>query len=210
MSDRTHRTMHPSLSQVTMLLHAAANGDSRASNELLPIVYEELRKLAHSNMQGEAKAGAGHTLQPTALVHEAFLRLVGNEANSWNSRGHFFGAAALAMRRILVERARARNAKKRGGGNVKVELREDAVAADIDDGAMGDARATELIALDGALEKLKELDERAAQIVMLRYFAGLSVEQTAAAMDLSPATIKKSWSFARAWLGHEISRGATE
>lgn len=205
-----HGTVHPSLSQVTILLQAAANGDPRASNELLPLVYEELRKLAHSNMQGEAKAGAGHTLQPTALVHEAFLRLVGNESNSWNSRGHFFGAAALAMRRILVERARARNAKKRGGGNVKLELREDAVAADMDDGAMGDARAAELIALDGALEKLKELDERAAQIVMLRYFAGLSVEQTAAAMDLSPATIKKSWAFARAWLGHEISKGAAE
>ncbi len=209
-SDNQQGTIHPSLSQVTILLQAAASGDPQASNELLPIVYEELRKLAHSNMQGEAKAGAGHTLQPTALVHEAFLRLVGSESNSWNSRGHFFGAAALSMRRILVERARARNAKKRGGGNLRIELREDAVAADPDDEALGDARAAELIALDSALDKLKELDERAARIVMLRYFAGMSVEQTAAAMDLSPATIKKSWAFARAWLGHEISKGGKE
>lgn len=200
----------PTLSHVTLLLQQAASGDPRASDQLLPLVYDELRKLAHANMQGEAKGGAGHTLQPTALVHEAFMRLVGGSSNDWNSRGHFFGAAALAMRRILVERARARHALKRGGGNVRVELREDAVAAEIDHGADGDARATELLALDAALEKLKGLDERAAQVVMLRYFAGLSVEQTASAMGLSPATIKKSWAFARAWLGHEIAQRSIE
>ena len=188
------------------MLQAAANGDPRASEELLPLVYDELRKLAHSNMNAQSGRGAGNTLQPTALVHEAFLRLVGTDGSGWNSRGHFFGAAAQAMRRILIDRARARNAKKRGGEQVRVELRDDAVAADPTEDSSGDQRAVELLAMDAALNKLKELDERASQIVMLRYFAGLTVEQTAEAMGLSPATIKKSWMFARAWLGREISR----
>lgn len=200
----------PSSDHVTVLLRAVAQGDPRASDQLLPLVYEELRKLAHSNMHREAGGGAGQTLQPTALVHEAFLRLVGTDSQGWNSRGHFFGAAALAMRRILVERARARNAIKRGGERVKVELREDAVAIDPDVGMMGDERSAELLALDKALDKLKELDDRAAQIVMLRYFAGLSIEQTADAIGLSPATVKKSWAFARAWLGRQIATEQAE
>lgn len=187
---------------VTLLLEAAASGDSRASAELLPLVYAELRKLAQSNMQKES--AAHNTLQPTALVHEAYMRLVGND-QSWNGRGHFFGAAALAMRRILIERARARHSQKRGGHRPRVELQDDAVAYDAGAAGVDDARSDELVALDGALERLQTLDERAAQIVMLRYFAGLSIEQTAAALDLSPATVKKSWAFARAWLNREIA-----
>jgi RNA polymerase sigma factor (TIGR02999 family) len=193
---------------VTLLLQAAASGDPRASSELLPLVYEELRKLAQANMGREMGGGAGQTLQPTALVHEAFLRLVGGESEAakqgWNSRGHFFGAAALAMRRILVERARARNAQKRGGGLARVELREDAVVTDPGEGPGSDQHAAQLIALDAALARLETLDERAGRVVMLRYFAGLSIEQTAVAMGISEATVKKSWVFARAWLNREI------
>ncbi len=195
----THDPRH-----VTVLIHAAAAGDAKASSDLLPIVYDELRRLAQSNMGREAKQGAGHTLQPTALVHEAYMRLVGENdpaIASWQNRAHFFGAAALAMRRILIERARARQTQKRGGGVARVELHDDAVAAEA---TAGDA-TDEILAMDEALRKLEALDERAGRIVMLRYFAGLSIEQTAAAMDLSTATVKKSWAFARAWLSREIS-----
>ncbi len=200
---------------VTVLLQAAAAGDPKASTELLPLIYAELRKLATVNMQREMDAGAGHTLQPTALVHEAYLRLVGGESGggdkqSWNGRGHFFGAAAQAMRRILIERARARNAQKRGGDRDRVELREDAVATDPGEGPGSDAHAAQLLALDQALDQLQALDDRAAQVVMLRYFTGLSIEQTAAALDISPATVKKSWAFARAWLNRAIGASLAE
>ena len=199
--------------QVTAILDRATGGDRAASEELLPLVYAELRRLAQANMAKEAGRGAGQTLQPTALVHEAYLRLLGpGSANGaepqWNSRGHFFGAAALAMRRILIERARSRNTAKRGGSVVKVEIDDQAVA--VEDGPESIARSTELLALDSALVELEQLDPRAAQVVMLRYFAGLSVEQTASALDLSPATVKKSWSFARAWLNKHIARQSTD
>ena len=212
MSDR-HMPDSTARAHVTAILDRAAGGDRAASEELLPLVYAELRRLAQANMSKEAGKGAGQTLQPTALVHEAYLRLLGPSGTDgsepqWNSRGHFFGAAALAMRRILIERARARNAAKRGGAVVKVEIDEDAVATE--DGAESVARSTELLALDAALIELERLDERAAQVVMLRYFAGLSVEQTAAALDLSPATVKKSWAFARAWLNQHIARQGAE
>jgi RNA polymerase sigma factor (TIGR02999 family) len=203
-SQVTHDPRH-----VTVLIHAAAKGDARASSELLPIIYDELRRLAQANMGREARAGAGQTLQPTALVHEAYMRLVGENDPadpSWQSRAHFFGAAALAMRRILIERARARQTHKRGGGIARVELHDDAIAAD----ATQDGACDEIIALDDALKKLELLDERTARIVMLRYFAGLSIEQTASAMELSPATVKKSWSFARAWLSREISAAVSK
>jgi RNA polymerase sigma factor (TIGR02999 family) len=212
------RDHHPAtVHHVTVLLQAAAAGDARASSELLPLVYDELRRLADSNMRREADRGAGHTLQPTALVHEAYLRLVGDVSPSaqgpnvqgWNGRGHFFGAAAQAMRRILIERARARNAQKRGGGAARVELRDDAVATTAGGVELDDAKADEIIALDRALDRLSALDERSARVVMLRYFAGLTVEQTAAAMDLSPATVKKCWVFARAWLNREIGSSTT-
>lgn len=209
MTTQPHNSPDPP-AQVTILLRAAAGGDDKASEKLLPLVYDELRKLAHANMKREMQAAAGHTLQPTALVHEAYVRLVGNGEEAWSGRGHFFGAAAQAMRRILVERARARHAKKRGGDQARVVLHDDAVAFDPADDTLSDDRAAELVSLDRALEQLKSLDERAAQIVMLRYFAGLSVEQTAAATGLSPATVKKSWAFARAWLGREIAQGLAE
>lgn len=209
-------SMADAQAHVTVLLEAAASGDPKASAELLPLIYAELRKLATANMQKEIGGGAGHTLQPTALVHEAYLRLVGggtkgdDDKQSWNGRGHFFGAAAQAMRRILIERARARNAQKRGGDRTRVELREDAVATDPGEGPGSDAHAAQIVALDKALDQLQALDERAAQVVMLRYFTGLSIEQTAAALDISPATVKKSWAFARAWLNRAIGASLAE
>lgn len=179
-----------------MLLHALGEGDNAASEKLLPLVYEELRRLAQARMSKEAP---GQTLQPTALVHEAYMRLVGTPEKpaKWDGRGHFFGAAALAMRRILVERARHRDRLKHGGGRERVELRDEAAAINPD--------ATNLIALDEAMTKLEKADKRKHEVVMLRYFAGLSIEETAAAMDLSPATIKNEWMFARAWLHRELN-----
>ncbi len=190
---------------ITLLIDNAAKGDSHAAAELLPLIYDELRKLATSNMSNEAGRGAGHTLQPTALVHEAYMRLLGPEGvdnGMWNSRGHFFGAAAIAMRRILIERARARGSIKRGGDRTRVDLDDNAVAATPDDSAKSD----ELLALDEALTRLESLDARKARVVMLRYFAGLSIEQTAAALDVSLATVKTDWAFARAWLSREIEK----
>lgn len=182
--------------QVTMLLQAMERGDRRAAEELLPMVYDELRDLASARLAGER---VGQTLQATALVHEAYLRIVGEPAErKWDSRGHFFAAAAIAMRRILVERARYRNAQKRGGGAPKAELDPDqAVSHDGQD-------RLDLLALDEALTKLEAYDARKAQVVLLRFFAGLSIEETAVAMELSPATVKNEWAFARAWLHREM------
>jgi RNA polymerase sigma factor (TIGR02999 family) len=194
----------PAGHHVTLLIENAAKGDSQAAADLLPLIYEELRKLAASNMAKENAGGAGQTLQATALVHEAYLRLLGpgGEAADWNNRGHFFGAAAIAMRRILIERARGRAAVKRGGNRTRVDLDDNAVAETIDT----DTKSEEMIALDAALTKLEALDERKARVVMLRYFAGLSIEQTAMALDISPATVKTDWAFARAWLSREVER----
>ncbi len=186
--------------EITQLLNAASGGDRKASAELLPLVYEELRKLARARMAAEP---AGHTLQPTALVHEAYVRLVGADNTvRWDGRGHFFGAAARAMRRILVERARSRGRIKRGGDRGRVELTDEVMAIE--------PPATDLVALDGALDRLEKHDKRKAEIVMLRYFAGLTIEETAAALSLSPATIKTEWAFARAWLHREISAGQSD
>jgi RNA polymerase sigma factor (TIGR02999 family) len=188
--------------EVTLALEAVRRGDPRAAENLLKAVYDELRELAHARMTREPGRGAGMTLEATALVHEAYLRVVSNEKEPqrWENRGHFFGAAALAMRRILVERARHRKRYKHGGGRERVDLDNhvDPVQADETDG-------TDLIALDEALEKLEKLDPRKAKVVSLRYFGGLSVEETAAAMDLSPATVKNDWAFARAWLHRELA-----
>jgi RNA polymerase sigma factor (TIGR02999 family) len=178
---------------LTHLLERAEAGDPAAASAILPLVYEELRKLAHAWM---AREPAGHTLQPTALVHEAYLRLLGNGDVRWGGRRHFFAAAANAMRRILVERARRVATKKRGGGGARIPLEE------------ADLRIPEepedVIALDAALERLMQADRRKYDVVMLRFFSGLTIEETARVLDVSAATVKSDWSFARAWLLKEI------
>ena len=183
---------------MTQLLELAGQGDSKASEELLPLVYEELRRLARSQMKKEKEGGAGQTLQATALVHEAYMRLVGDGEVKWQNRAHFFGAAARAMRRILVDRARHRGRQKRGGDRDRVVLSDQGLAA---------PAGTDLVELDAALAKLEAEDARKSEVVMLRYFAGLSIEETAAALALSPATVKNEWTFARAWLKRELERG---
>lgn len=170
-----------------------SDGGPGSSRELLPEVYDELRKLARARLARERDGGQAHTLQPTALVHEAYLRVAGDgQDQQWDRRGHFFAAAALAMRRILVERARHYQRMKHGSGGQRVDL-DTGIPADAQD-------LTDLVALDEALTMLEATDARKAQVVTLRYFAGLSIDETAAAMDLSPATVKNEWTFARAWL----------
>ena len=168
-----------------------SDGGPGTSNELLPEVYDELRKLARVRLRRERDRD--QTLQPTALVHEAYLRVSGDRQDRrWDRRGHFFAAAALAMRRILVERARHYQRLKHGGADARVDLDSAIMRAD--------PALTDLVAVDEALARLEQTDPRKAQVVSLRYFAGLSVEETAAALDLSPATVKNEWMFARAWL----------
>jgi RNA polymerase sigma factor (TIGR02999 family) len=183
--------MLASMSEVTRILSAAAAGDPRAANELLPLVYEELRKLAAARLADEK---AGQTLQATALVHEAYLRLVGNE-EPWNGRGHFFAAAAEAMRRILVENARRRGRVRHGGGRRRVELSDVPAAVPDED----------LLALDEALNRLTAQDPIRAELVKLRYFAGLTVPQAAESLGISVATAERYWAFARAWLFTELN-----
>lgn len=195
-------------SDVTRLLVAIGAGDQRASEELLPLVYGELRKLAAQRLRREPP---GQTLDATALVHEAYLRLVGDGASKWSTNGHFFGAAALAMRRILVERARRVGRERHGGTRQRVSLSEvmqrEGLAGHRVESA-GQERAErnriDLVALDEALRRMEEQDERMARIVMLRFFAGLSIEQTAEALDLSPTSVKRQWACARAWLFDEL------
>jgi RNA polymerase sigma factor (TIGR02999 family) len=180
---------------VTQLLERASAGQGSATEDLLPLVYDELRRIAASQLANER---AGNTLQPTALVHEAYIRLVGDGEVSWNSRGHFFSAAAQAMRRILVDRARARGSQKRGGGRAREALSDSALTAEPLDDTM--------IAIDDLLKKLDAYDRTKGQIVMLRYFAGLSIEQTASAMGLSEHKVKTEWAFARAWMHAELQK----
>ena len=185
------------MSDVTRILSQLEAGDSWAAEQLLPLVYNELRKLAQKHMAAEA---AGHTLQPTALVHEAYLRLVGTgEVRGWDNRGHFYAAAAVAMRRILIESARRRTSAKRGGGLARLELGDPAAESTWDDSAT-------LLALDEALSKLEIDDPDSARLVTLRYFGGLTFEEAAAAMGVSLRTAKRNWSYARAWLQREIER----
>ena len=190
-----------SLHDITLAIRALQNGDGRAASDLIQLVYAELRQLARSRLAHEPGHGAGMTLEATALVHEAYLRVVGNEQSkkTWDGRGHFFAAAALAMRRILVERARYQKREKHGGGHVRVDPADAAIELEASDSDIAD-----LIALDEALTRLEQLDPRKAKIVSLRYFAGLTIQETAAALDLSPATVKNEWAFARAWLHREI------
>jgi len=174
------------------------HGDAKAAAELLPIVYEELRRLAAQKMAREA---AGHTLQPTALVHEAWMRLGGDDAPTFQNRAHFFGAAAEAMRRILIERARRRLAAKRGAGVEVVDLDGLEISSPVADD-------DQLLAVNEALEKLSALDSRKAELVKLRYFVGLNFEETAAALGIAVPTAKLWWAYARAWLSVEL-RGST-
>ncbi len=179
--------------EVTQLLEAIDAGKAGATDDLLMLVYGELRSLAASHMRREKP---GHTLQATALVHEAYMRLLGSPGTAWTNRSHFFGAAAQAMRRILVERHRRVNAAKRGGNNQKVE-------AEVLDAITLPGEETDpldLLALDEALTELEKKDPQMARIVMLRFFAGLSVKETAEAMEISERTVIREWSVARAWL----------
>ena len=182
------------MSEVTQLLQAASAGDSKAAEELLPLVYEELRRLAAWKMSGEARS---HTLQPTALVHEAWLRLAGDEAARFENRAHFFGAAAEAMRRILIERARRRLAAKRGSGSEPLDV--DAI--EIPSPAPDDES---LLRVNEALEKFAVVDPRKAELVKLRYFVGLNFEETAAALGIAVPTAKQWWAYARSWLTVEM------
>lgn len=179
---------------VTRLLLQWTDGDTNALDQLLPLVYDELRRLAQSYLRRE---NVGHTLQSTALVHEAYLRLVDQRNVNWQNRSHFFGIAAQMMRRVLVDHARAHHAAKRGSGGIKVTLDEGLVAAE--------QRDVNVIALDGALNKLSEIDPQQSRIVELRFFAGLSIEDTAEVLKISPATVKRDWAMAKAWLYGEMS-----
>src|SRR5438046_3145940 len=186
------------MTDITQILHAVEQGDPSAAEQLLPLVYDELRQLAAQKLAHEQP---GHTLQPTALVHEAYLRLVDVEkAHHWNSRGHFFAAAAEAMRRILIESARSKARVKRGGDWQCVDFEE----LDV----MTSVSPDQLVALDDALVRLAALDHLAGELVKLRYFAGLPLDQAAAALGVSTATAYRHWAYARAWLRRELLKDA--
>lgn len=181
--------------ELTQILEAITAGDREAADRLLPLVYNELRALARGKM---ARERAGQTLQPTALVHEAYLRLFGKTRPRWENRAHFFGAAAEAMRRILIERARSQARLKRGGARERVPLTEIAGEQTLD--------AEDLLSIDRALDGLEARDPAMARVVKLRYFAGLTVDETAAALDVGPRTVDRHWTAARAWLQRELTR----
>src|SRR5215831_5947016 len=185
------------MSEVSQILHAIAEGDPNAASQLLPLVYDELRKLAAEKLAREAP---GQTLQPTDLVHEAYLRLVGeDEEQHWDSRGHFFAAAAEAMRRILVEHARQKASLKRGGDRDRMDVADSLLAAP--------EPREDLVALDAALTRLAETNKQAADLVQLRYFAGLPIREIAEILDIAPRTADRLWAFARAWLHQEMQGG---
>jgi RNA polymerase sigma factor (TIGR02999 family) len=190
------------MDNVSELLAAIDRGDPRAADQLLPLVYDELRQLAAQRL---AREKPGQTLEPTALVHEAYVRLVtplseGGAREGWNGRGHFFAAAALAMRRILVDRARRKHSGKHGGGRVREELNPDEVCA-------AEPRE-DLVALDEALTKLAAKNKEAAELVQLRYFAGLPLDQAAEMLEMSARSAGRLWSYARAWLRRELEGDA--
>ncbi len=184
------------MNDITRILNAIERGDVKATDELLPILYEELRLLAAQKL---AKESPGQTLQPTALVHEAYLRLLGDEGQTWQSRAHFFAAAAEAMRRILIENARRKHRLKRGGDRERVDLQDAEPATN--------GPCDDLLALDEAIEKLAQIDKVKADLVKLRFFAGLTGEQAAEALGISHNTADRYWAYARSWLHLEITKG---
>jgi RNA polymerase sigma factor (TIGR02999 family) len=181
------------MSDVTYILESIESGDAKAADELLPLVYAELRKLAAARMANESP---NQTLQPTALVHEAWLRLTGNENVKWQGRAHFFGAAAESMRRILIDNARRKRAQRHGGGQQRLDIEEMEIAAP--------AKGDEMLAMNEALEKFAVLDSQKAELVKLRYFVGLTLEESAQILGISVPTAKRSWTYARAWLFKQI------
>ncbi|MCW5961812.1 MAG: sigma-70 family RNA polymerase sigma factor [Pyrinomonadaceae bacterium] len=183
---------------VTQLLVKWSDGDKDAFEELLPLVYDELHLIAHRYLRRERE---GQTLQTTALVHEAYLKMIDQTRVKWQNRSHFFGIAAQAMRRILVDNARRRHAEKRGSGGIKISLDD----KEID---VSDERAAELIMLDEALKKLEAIDPERSRLVELRYFGGLSIEETAEVLGVGTATVNRSWRVAKAWLYKELSAAA--
>jgi RNA polymerase sigma factor (TIGR02999 family) len=178
---------------LTLLLRRWSEGDERALEQLTPLVYDELHRLAHQHMRREK---VGHILQTSALINEAYLRLVDQPRIQWDSRAHFFGIAARLMRQILVDEARKRNSAKRGGDLIQVPLDDVKNLAD---------QAANVVAVDDALKRLEGLDSRQSQIVELRFFGGLSIEETARILNVSPGTVMRDWTFARAWLKHEMN-----
>jgi RNA polymerase sigma factor (TIGR02999 family) len=188
------------MTEITRILSAIEEGDPQAAEKLLPLVYDELRKLAAAKL---AQEKPGQTLQATALVHEAYVRLVDvDKVQQWNSRGHFFAAAAEAMRRILIDSARSKQSEKHGGGRQRVDFAEAA--------AIAAAPPEDLLALDGALDRLAQHDPTAGQLIKLCYFAGLSVEQAAQALDISRSNAYRLWTFARAWLRCQLAGDKAE
>ncbi len=183
------------MNPVPKLLEAIEGGDRQAAAELLPLVYHELRQLAARRM---AQEPGGHTLQPTALVHEAWIKLSGGKQDHWDGRAHFFGAAAEAMRRILVDRARRKSAIRHGGGQSRVEF-DDSLAAPDDD--------SRLVAISESLDKFAQSHPQKAELVKLRYFVGMTIEESAESLQISITTAKRDWSFAKAWLHRELSDG---
>jgi RNA polymerase sigma-70 factor (ECF subfamily) len=184
---------HPGGADVTILLAELKKGDKSAASKLIPIVYNELRRLAAGYMRRER---SDHTLQPTALVHEAYLKLIEQRSVDWQSRAHFFGIAAQVMRRILIDHAKGHLREKRGGGERAIAIEEALVFAP--------EQSVELVKLDQALERLTKLDPRQGKIVELRFFGGLTVEQTAELLGISPKTVKRDWSMAKAWLHGDL------
>jgi RNA polymerase sigma factor (TIGR02999 family) len=185
----------PSPEEITQLLIAGSNGSQDALEQLFPLVYEELRRLAHRYMSRERP---GHTLQTTAVVHEAYLRLIDQKHVQWQNRAHFFAIAAQMMRRILITHAQSRGYAKRSGGALKVSLDEAAI--------LSQERAGELLALDEALKSLTDLDPRRSKVVELRFFGGLSNEEIAEVLKISPNTVTRDWNVAKAWLYRELSK----
>ena len=185
-----------SCNEITQLLREWSEGDREALDELLPLVYDELHRQAARYRRRERP---DHTLQTTALIHEAYLKLIDQRDVKWQSRAHFFAIASLAMRRVLVNYAKARHREKRGGDDVKVTLEEGVLA-------VGDDSRVEIIALDEALTRLAEVDEQQARVVELRYFSGLSLEEVAEVLAVSRATVARDWNMAKAWLHQELTR----